>query len=200
MRQLTMADDRVIQPSLQRRYLVPSWAVAAPGEGEALEVLARVLGGGETSRLYRTLVVERHIAAAASSEYVGMTLDDSTLSVSATALPGVTLATLEAVIDEVITGIADHGVTAAELDAVRTGLIADLVYEQDSQAAVADWYGGCLVTGVPIAIASLASWTARLEAVNRADVQNAARRWLDHRRSVTGYLLKRLPGVPETRS
>ena len=32
---------------------------AKPGEAEALDVLAHILGGGTTSRLYRTLVVEK---------------------------------------------------------------------------------------------------------------------------------------------
>ena len=58
-RQVTLADPRVEQPSLQRSYLVPSSSTAKPGEIEALEVLAYILGHGNTSRLYRTLVVER---------------------------------------------------------------------------------------------------------------------------------------------
>jgi zinc protease len=37
------------------------------------------------------------------------------------------------------------------------------------------------------------SWTARLRAVTPEQVQNAARTWLDKRRSVTGYLVKELP-------
>ena len=61
-RQVTLADPRVAQPSLQRAYLVPSAATAKPGEAEALEVLALILGHGTTSRLYRTLVVEREVA------------------------------------------------------------------------------------------------------------------------------------------
>src|ERR1700724_2673710 len=38
VRQLTMADARVAQPSLQRSYLVPSASTAAPGESEALDI------------------------------------------------------------------------------------------------------------------------------------------------------------------
>jgi zinc protease len=36
--------------------------------------------------------------------------------------------------------------------------------------------------------------------VSQEDVQNAARTWLDKRRSVTGYLVKQLPGKQEKRS
>ena len=43
-RTVTLADARVEQPSVNRYYLVPSRTNAKPGESEALEVLAHVLG------------------------------------------------------------------------------------------------------------------------------------------------------------
>ena len=61
-RSLTLADPRVEQPSLQRDYLVPSFHTAKPGQSEALEVLAHILGGGTNSRLYRALVVDKQLA------------------------------------------------------------------------------------------------------------------------------------------
>jgi zinc protease len=68
-RTVTLADARVEQPSLTRSYLVPSRTTAKPGESEALEVLAHVLGSGANSRLYRTLVVEQGIALSAGANY-----------------------------------------------------------------------------------------------------------------------------------
>jgi zinc protease len=198
IRQLTMADDKVAQPGLQRRYLVPSTNTAKPGEAEALYALGQVLGGGETSRLYRALVVEQHVASSASGSYSGGALDDTTFSISATPMPGVTFATVEAAIDAVIGDIADHGVTEDEFERARTLLIASIVYAQDNQATMARWYGGSLTEGR--SVEWIASWTERLRAVTREEVQNAARIWLDKRRSVTGYLVKELPGNPEKRS
>jgi zinc protease len=198
VRQLTMADDRVAQPSLQRSYLVPSAATAKPGEAEALDLLAHVLGAGETSRLYRALVVEKRIAASAGGWYQGTALDESRFGVFASPLPGVTFATVEAAIDAVIREIAEGGVTAAEFERAKTRLIADTVYAEDNQATMARWYGASLTSGE--SIEQLASWTARLRAVPREAVQEAARTWLDKRRSVTGYLVKELPGTQEKRS
>ena len=43
-RTVTLADSRVEQPSVTRNYLVPSETTAKPGESEALDVLAHVLG------------------------------------------------------------------------------------------------------------------------------------------------------------
>jgi zinc protease len=198
VRQLTMADDRVAQPSLQRSYLVPSATTAKPGEAEALDILAHVLGNGETSRLYRALVVEKRIAASAGGWYQGTALDESRFGVSASPLPGVTFAMVEAAIDAVISEIADGGVTAVEFERAKTRLIADVVYAADNQATMARWYGAALTSGE--SVEQLASWPARLRAVPREAVQEAARTWLDKRRSVTGYLVKELPGTQEKRS
>jgi zinc protease len=198
VRQLTMADDRVAQPSLQRSYLVPSTATARPGQAEALDILAQVLGTGETSRLYRALVVEKRIAASAGGWYQGTALDESRFGVFASPLPGVAFSTVEAAIDAVISEIADHGVTAAELDRAKTRLIADTVYAEDNQATMARWYGAALTSGE--SVEQIASWTARLRAVSPEAVQEAAHMWLDKRRSVTGYLVKELPGTQEKRS
>jgi zinc protease len=195
VRQLTMADARVAQPSMQRSYLVPSATTAKAGEAEALDVLAHVLGTGETSRLYRALVVEQRVAASAGGWYQGTSLDDSRFGVFATPLPNVPFTTVESAIDAVIADIADKGVTADEFDRARTRLIADAVYAEDNQATMARWYGASLTSGETVE--QIASWPSRLRAVTREAVQEAARTWLDKRRSVTGYLVKELPGDKE---
>jgi zinc protease len=198
VRQLTMADGRVAQPSLQRSYLVPSASTAKPGESEALDILAQVLGAGETSRLYRALVIEQHIATGAGSWYQGTALDESRLGVFASPLPGVTFAAIEAAIDAVVAEIAEGGVTAAEFERAKTRLIADAVYAADNQATMARWYGATLTSGG--SVEQVTSWPARIRAVTPEAVQDAARTWLDKRRSVTGYLVKELPGNQEKRS
>jgi zinc protease len=191
VRQLTMADEKVAQPSLQRSYLVPSTVTAKPGEAEALDILAHILGSGETSRLYRALVVEKRVATNAGGSYSGTALDDTRFGVYASPLPGVTFATVEAAMDAVIADVADHGVTAAEFERAKTRLIADVVYAEDNQSTMARWYGASLTSGETVD--RVTSWTARLRAVTPEQVQNAARTWLDKRRSVTGYLVKELP-------
>ena len=66
---------RVEQPSVKRYYLAPSATTAKPGESEALDVLANVLGSGSNSRLYRTLVVDKGIALNAGAFYPSTALD-----------------------------------------------------------------------------------------------------------------------------
>jgi zinc protease len=187
-RTVTLADPRVNQPSVQRYYLAPSYTTAKPGEAEALDVLAHILGRGSNSRLYNSLVLDKGIAVNASAGYQGSALDYSRLNVSGSPKPGTTLAQIEEAIDAVIAEISDKGVTADELDRSKNRLIADAVYAQDSQSTLARWYGAALTTGGTVE--QVQSWSDRIRAVDAAAVQAAAKQWLDKRRSVTGYLIK----------
>ena len=87
---------------MHRAYLVPSSATAKPGESEALEVLAFILGHGNTSRLYRALVEERGLAVGAGGWYSGSALDATQFGVYGSPKPGVELQQLEDAIDAVI--------------------------------------------------------------------------------------------------
>jgi zinc protease len=189
-RTVTLADARVEQPSVNRDYLVPSEISAKPGESEALEVLAHVLGSGDDCRLYRTLVVDKGIALNAGAFYDGTALDYGKFGAYGMPKPGVTLRDVEAGVDAVLADVIDHGVTADELDRAKTRLIADAVYAQDNQAALARWYGAALATGETVDM--VRSWPDRIRAVTADAVQQAARTWLDRRRSVTGYLVQSL--------
>ena len=189
-RTVTLADLRVEQPSVTRDYLVPSETTAKPGESEALDVLAHVLGSGENCRLYRSLVLDKGIALSAGAYYSGTALDYGKLGVYGSPKPGVSLRDVEAGIDAVLADVIDHGVTADELDRAKTRLIADAVYAEDNQATLARWYGSALATGQTFD--EVRGWPDRIRAVTADDVQQAARTWLDRRRSVTGYLVKSL--------
>ncbi len=185
-RLVTLADAKVEQPSYQTVFLVPSCRTAAPGEAEALEVLAHFLGGGQASLLFKSLVVDKKIAVSAGAYYAGTALDDTRFYAYATPAPGVTLETLDSEIERIIAEVAQHGVNEADLARAKTRLVADAVYAQDSQVALAQWYGASLATG--LALTDIASWPERIEAVSAADVTKATR-WLDRRCSVTGFLL-----------
>jgi zinc protease len=197
-RSLTLADPRVEQPSLQRAYLVPSFATAKKGQSEALEVLAHILGSGSNSRLYTALVVDQHVAVSAGGWYDASAVDPSKFGIYGVPRPGVTLPQLEAAADAVIAQVIDKGVTPAELTRSKTKLIADAVYAHDSQASMARWYGAALATGSTVA--DVEHWPDRIRAVTAEQVQQAARQWLDKRRSVTGYLIKDTSPQAERRS
>ena len=185
-RLVTLADEKVEQPSHQRIYLVPSVMTAAHGICEALDVLCHMLGGGQTSLLYQSLVLEQQIAVAAGAYYMAMAVDRTRFYVYAVPAEGVSLETLDAAVEAVIEKVARDGVDAADMVRAKTRLLADMIYAQDSQSSMARWFGSALATGMPIA--DIASWPQRLEAVSAADVQAAARS-LDKNCAVTGFLL-----------
>ena len=66
-RRVEMKSPRVGQPSWSRYYTAPSYRTAKGTQAYALEVFSDIIGGGTTSRLYRSLVVDQGIAAAAGT-------------------------------------------------------------------------------------------------------------------------------------
>ncbi|MFZ0073020.1 MAG: pitrilysin family protein [Xanthobacteraceae bacterium] len=196
-RQVTLADPRAT-PSLQRAYLAPSDSTAKPGEAEALEVLAHVLGGGSNSRLQRALVEDRGLANGAGATYSGTSVDQTLFSVYATPRPHVSLTELETAMDAVIDELATNGITPEELARAKTRMIADAVYAKDNQATLARWYGAALATGSTVD--DVKSWTEQVRAVTADSVRAAARTWLDKHHSVTGYLIREWPKPEEKKS
>ena len=101
-------------------------------------------------------------------------------------------------IDAVIAEIIEKGVTEDELKRAKNRLIADSVFAQDNQAMLARWYGVALTTG--LSVERVQDWPNRIRTVTAEAVQEAARKWLDKRRSDTGYLVKADPKPEEKRS
>jgi zinc protease len=187
-RTVTLADPRVAQPSVSRYYLAPSATSARPGESEALDVLAHILGRGSNSRLYQSLVAGKGIAVGAGASYDGSALDTTRLSLYGIPKPGTSLLQIEEAIDAVLAEVIDKGVTAEELERSKNRMVADAIYAQDNHRTLAQWYGAALMTGSTVE--KVRGWTDRIRAVSGDAVRDAARRWLDKRRSVTGYLVK----------
>ena len=186
-RLVTLADPKVEQPSAQRVYMVPSYKTEKPGEAAALEVLAHLLGGGSTSLLYKALVLDRKIAVAAGAYYMGTALDETRFFLWGIPTEEVSLETLDAAIEEIVHGMGQTLVDAADLTRAQTRLVADAVYAQDNQASLARWYGAALSTG--LTVEAVERWPSDIEAVTAEDVRAAAATWLRKRRAVTGFLV-----------
>ena len=185
-RTVTLADPRVTLPAIRRVFLAPSYRNADPGEAEALDVLGEILGGGTTSRIYRTFVVEKAVAASAGAGYSGNAIDDGSFSISAVPRDQTSLETLAGEIDAIVAELVEKGVTDDELVRAKRRIVADTIYAQDSQSTLAHIFGQTLATGG--SIADVGDWPVKIEAVTTEEVLAVARKCLDVRRSVTGYL------------
>jgi zinc protease len=185
-RRVVLEDARVEQPYVRRAYLAPSYTNDAPGEAEALDVLSEIIGGGATARIYKSLVVEQKIALGASGWYYGSSLDDGSIGFYAIPADGVSLAEAEAAIDAEIDKLLAEGVTQEEVARAQKTLVANAIFAQDSQQALARAYGVALSTGLTVEEA--ATWPDRVLAVTPEQVNAAARKYLKKERSVTGVL------------
>jgi zinc protease len=107
--------DRVELPRVYMAWLTPP--IYSAGDANA-DVLASVLGGGRSSRLYKSLVYDKQIAQNVSAEQQSLMLS-SVFMIVATARPGHTAAELETAIDAELTRIRAESPEQAEIDRAR---------------------------------------------------------------------------------
>jgi zinc protease len=106
-------------------------------EPYALEVLAGVLDGNDAARLSRNLVRTQKVAQSAGAGYDGVVRGESLFMLDGQPAEGHTVAELEAALKSEVKRIADEGVTADELERVKTQVVAAEVYKRDSMMAQA---------------------------------------------------------------
>jgi zinc protease len=186
-RQVTLTDARVRQPSWSRLYLAPSYNRGDKDQAYPLQVLAEVVGGGATSRLYRSLVVTQRLAANASAWYDPTAVDLSSFGIAATPRPEVAMGKLEAAVEKELLKIAKEGVPAQEVERAKQRLRANVVYARDSLHTGARVLGETLATGQTVAEEE--AWPQRIGAVTSEQVAKAAAAVLQDKASVTGILL-----------
>lgn len=186
-RVVTLSNDRVQQPSTQKSWIVPSELTAKKDESLALSVLSNILGGGATSRLYKTLVVEDQIATSAGAWYSGTDRDDTRFIVYASPRGDTTLDDLQEALQREINKIAENGVEEKELDRAKRNVLAEVIYAQDSQSYLARTFGSALATGATIE--DVQTWPARMQDVTSDDVKAAAAKYLTGQGAVIGHLV-----------
>ena len=185
-RAVSVEDEEVEQPSWQRCYITPSTRTGAKGVSEALEVLAQVLGGGHNGALYKALVIDKKVAVGAGSYYMGSAIDDTRFLIYTVPAPGTSLAAMDGEVDAALRAFIASGVDPDALRRAKTRLIAEVIYAQDSQASLARWVGAALAIGE--SLDELSGWPERIDAVTAEAVVEAASKWLEPRRGVTGHL------------
>ena len=167
--------DRVPHARIYMVWNVPEWKSEACTD---LDLAAGVLSRGKNSRLYRRLVYEDQIATNASAYVSGREIG-SHFVVTATALPGVDLATVEAALREEVARFLAEGPTAEELERVRSlerasflrGIerIGGFGGKSDRLAQ------GAVYAGDP---AFYLTQNERIESATVGDVRTAANEWL----------------------
>ena len=119
--------------------------------------------------------------------YMGTQVDATRLMIYGMPAPGVTLEALDKALDEEVKAFLAAPPAAADLERAKTRLVADAVYAQDNQTALARWYGAALATGE--SLDDIRTWPTRIDAVTAEQVHAVANKWLRKSRAVTGYLM-----------
>lgn len=179
-------DERVTTPSFERFYLVPSYQTAQAGEAEALDLLASILSGSSTARLYRKLIVEDEIATSAGAWFQGASRGQTRFGLYGRPRGKYSVEDVEQAVAGVVDDIIEHGVTQEELDRQRNSLLKSVIFERDSQTTLARLYGTVLSLGGKVE--DIHEWPERISAVTVEDINRVARKYLRPHRSVTSYL------------
>ncbi len=186
-RRVELRDPRVRQAEWSRTHLAPSYTAGATEHAYALQVLAEYLGGSSTSRLYRSLVIDRGLAVSAGAWYRATSLDLSQFGIYASPAPGVDLARVEAAVDAELTGLLTEGVSAGEIERITARMVRQAIYARESLATAARVFGAALTSGN--SVEHVEAWPERIAAVTAEQVMAAARAILKPETSVTGLLL-----------
>jgi zinc protease len=152
----------------------------------AYDLLARILGGGESSRLFRDLVYEKQVATGAAA-WIDESEQPGLLGMWVDVIPGKSPEEAIARVDSVVAALQKSGVTASEVDKARnqalTGLARQLTTNGDRvvQLLIAE-----LIDGDYRRVFSLAKDYDRVTA---ADVTRVARVSLVPENRTVGILI-----------
>jgi zinc protease len=185
-----VVQDRVELPRVYMGWLTPP--AYQPGDAE-LSVAAQILGGGKSSRLYKSLVYERQIAQEAAANQ-GSNALSSTFTVDDTARPAHRAEELETAIDTELAALRDSGPSDREVERARNTI-------ETAMLTSIEKLGG---NGLANQINQYNQYTGdpgylqkdieRVRRVTAADVQRVARAYLQQQARA---VVTAVPGTPD---
>jgi zinc protease len=141
----------------------------------ALQVLAYILGGGESARFYQKAVYEKQLASFAGADYNPAHVDPYLFGFSAGPLPGKTVEEVEQVLYAEVERLIANPIPDRELQKAKNQIEAEFIFAQDSVHALAEMLGRYE------AVARWQHLDGFLEGVRNvtaADVQRVAKQYL----------------------
>jgi len=126
--------DRVELPRVYLSWITPSFF--KPGDADA-DLTASILGGGNSSRLYKKLVYEKQIAQDVAAFQQSMALG-SAFQIVATARPGHKAEELEAAINDELSKLQQSGPDDREVERARNTFETQMISSLEVVGGVAD--------------------------------------------------------------
>jgi zinc protease len=122
-------------------YRVPK---ASSEYSPAVSLLADILGGGKTSKLYKSIVYNKQLASSISAFYYGLK-DEGLLIIFATLQQGKDINELEKAINEEIENLRKNKVSEEELRRAKNSQLANLIYSRESVVRLGFQLGDALI-------------------------------------------------------
>ena len=167
--------DRVPASRVYRVWNVPGGYTATE---PLLDLAARVLGGGKTSRFYKRLVYKDQLATSANAENDSSEIGGQ-FSFTLTARPGADVRKMETGADEELRSLMKGGPTAGELELAKTAILAQftrIVERVGGFGGKSDLLAACQTyAGNPVCYKD---YLAAIKAATPGQVKQAMNEWL----------------------
>lgn len=193
-RRITMHHAQVTQPELSRTYATSSLGYGKKEEAVPLFILAQVLGGGKTSRLYHELVSKQKLASGVNVDYNGFSRGPAEFSIELIPEQGVDSAKLEAALDKELENFLKTGLTEEELTRAKTLLKAETIFARDGLSGIGNIMGWIRMIG--LAPDYFTNWPKLVDSISAQAVLDAAKDTLKREQCVTSLLLPEIPAAP----
>lgn len=180
----TMEQPKVNSIRVGKVFAAPSYNVD-PQDMYNLTVLSAYLGEGETSKLYKKLVLRDEKALDVSTSYDFGARGYGTFGISAVPAPGISGEELLAAIDDAWAE-AMRELTPSELERVKTKMRAGLVYLRDNPEHAAYIAGSLAAIGMPLS--EIEKQADEIDEVKVAGVKKSAEKLWKQAPQVSGIL------------
>jgi zinc protease len=170
-------------PYLAMGYRVPN--LREP-DSYVLEVIATILAGGKSSRLYQGLVREKQLVFSVDADNSLLSRDPSLFYLTANLLPGKEVAEVEKALDQEVERLQKGRVDERELEKAKNQLESSFIYAQDSL-----FYQAMLLAQHEIALSwkRIDEYLPSIRKVSPEDIQRVANRYLVPDNRTVGVLI-----------
>jgi zinc protease len=186
-----------VKKEAQLPYIVMGYHVPKLSDPDSyvLEVIAVILSGGKSSRLYQSLVREKRLVLSADADHSLLSRDPSLFYLSADLLPGKDVTEVEKALDKEIERLQREPVGERELEKAKNQLEATFVYGQDSI-----FYQAMLLAQHEITLnwRAIDDYIPSIRKVSAEDIQRVTKRYLIPDNRTVGILVPLPPkeGMP----
>lgn len=186
-RRLVVQDKEAMGAVLHMAWPVASLTFGRLEDVYPLDVLAAVLGGGGSGRLYRRIVVEQQKAVSVQAQYGGTSLGPETFEISLEPRDGLPVAEVEAAVLAELGTMMEQVVGDQELQRAKNSLLAERIYAMDSIDHLAGMIGRLAINGLDWR-AVVDHYPEKVQEVTGLQIRDVVRRYLVQDHAIVGIL------------